>query len=70
VESVTLADFRGGAGLQALGTVIDQGLKFVVVSVHDDDVPVGMVINQSPSPNSTVHTGDSITLLVSEGPAS
>jgi len=68
VQSITLADFRGGAGMQALATVIGQGLKFVVVSVHDDNVPAGMVINQSPAPNSTVQTGDSITLLVSEGP--
>ncbi len=68
VESVTLADFRGGAGLQALATILGQGLKFVVVSVHDDSVPAGIVINQSPSPSSSVHTGDSITLLVSDGP--
>jgi beta-lactam-binding protein with PASTA domain len=65
---VTLADLRGGAGMLALATIIGQGLKFVVVSINDDKVPAGMVINQSPSPNSTVHTGDSITLLISEGP--
>ncbi len=67
-ESTTLADFRGTAGMQALSTILGQGLKFVIVSINDDKVAAGLVINQDPPPNSVVHAGDSITLLLSEGP--
>jgi len=65
---VTVPDVRGIVGLQALADILGRGLTFVVVTVNDDNVAAGLVINQSPSPDSTLKAGDPVTLLVSDGP--
>ena len=66
-EGVSVPDMRGALTLDALASVTDNGLTYVVVQVYDDKAPEGTVINQSPSPNSKAKAGDPVTLLISRG---
>jgi len=55
-------------GMDALTSVREAGLTYVVVRVYDDEVPAGFVISQSPSPDDDARAGDPVTLVISRGP--
>lgn len=53
---------KARARLQALG------LTVTTTSAFNDTVPSGQVVSSNPSPGTTVHAGDTVTLVVSKGP--
>lgn len=67
-SAVIVPDVRGAVELDALRSIVSSGLTYVVIGVFDDGVQAGLVINQSPSPESEAKAGDPVTLLVSRGP--
>ena len=67
-QPVTVPDIRGAMGMDALVSVREAGLAYVVITVYDDEVTAGFVISQSPSPNDKARTGDPVTLVISRGP--
>lgn len=66
-SAIKVQDVRGVTGAEAIRAIHDQGLTYVMVQVYNDDVPVGVVISQSPSPGSKVNAGDAVTVTVSRG---
>jgi beta-lactam-binding protein with PASTA domain/tRNA A-37 threonylcarbamoyl transferase component Bud32 len=52
------------AALEEAGLVVGFGEE-----EHDDDVPAGVVLRQAPAAQETVLRGDTVTLVVSKGPA-
>ena len=63
-----MPDVSGAMGFDALASVKNAGLTYVVVGIYDDNVPEGFVISQRPAPNSKASTGDPVTLVISRGP--
>lgn len=47
----------------------DNGLRLQISEKNSDDVPKNNVISQSPSVGTIVHRGDTISVVVSQGPA-
>jgi serine/threonine protein kinase/beta-lactam-binding protein with PASTA domain len=64
---VQLDDWTGKPATQATQTLEGDGLTVKATQKYNETVPQGDVISQSPGPG-TVHRGDTITLVVSNGP--
>lgn len=67
-EPIDVPDVSDTSQSAARKKLTDLGLKVKKAPAeHDDDVPKGDVISQSPS-SGTLHRGDTVTLTVSKGP--
>ena len=66
VEQISLSDYKGKSGEQALNELNDAGFEVKTNYVFNEDLPIGAVISQSPS-TSQAPKGSTITLLVSKG---
>jgi transcriptional regulator with XRE-family HTH domain len=60
-----LPDLAGRSLEEAITVVEEAGAGYVVIGVHQGEVPVGQVVDQAPSPGMTVESGDLVTLIVS-----
>ncbi len=60
-----LPDLAGRSLEEAITVVEEAGAGYVVIGVHQGEVPVGQVVDQAPSPGITVEAGDLVTLIVS-----
>ena len=60
-----LPDLAGRSLEEAITVVEEAGAGYVVIGVHQGEVPVGQVVDQAPSPGMTVEAGDLVTLIVS-----
>jgi beta-lactam-binding protein with PASTA domain len=63
-------DFVGADLASSLSVLNDNGMNFVIIEVHSDSVPQGLVINQKPGPGANASEDSAITLTVSKGSAS
>jgi beta-lactam-binding protein with PASTA domain len=64
---IPVPDFTGKKADKAEAELTERGFAVTVDSRHDDDVPEGDVISQSPR-DGTLFRGDTVELLVSDGP--
>lgn len=70
VESVTVPKVEGQTEANAKKALEAAGLKAgSVTEANSDTVPVGTVISQAPSGNSSADKGTSVNLVISKGPA-
>ena len=60
-------DFEGATLDASLAVLRDKGMSYVVIEVDNKDVPLGLVFDQSPTPNSQLKDDESVTLVVSRG---
>jgi serine/threonine-protein kinase len=65
---VKVPDLVGRTEEEAGALVTGAGLGLHVVPEFSDTVPRGRVIDQNPDPGVTVRKGDTVTIVVSEGP--
>ena len=66
---VDTPDVRGVAESDAAATLDDAGLRMEVTgSENDDTVPEGAVLRQDPAPGTGLHRGDTVRVVLSEGP--
>ncbi len=63
--SKALPDLVGRSLEEAIAVVEEAGAGYVVIGVRQGEVPVGQVVDQTPSPGTTVQSGDLVTLVVS-----
>jgi beta-lactam-binding protein with PASTA domain/tRNA A-37 threonylcarbamoyl transferase component Bud32 len=66
IEQVTLSDYKGKSGEQALNELSDEGFDVNTKYVYSEDLPPGAVISQTPGAGEA-DKGSTITLLVSKG---
>ncbi|HET6626883.1 MAG TPA: Stk1 family PASTA domain-containing Ser/Thr kinase [Nocardioidaceae bacterium] len=64
---IKVPDFTGKDAEKAEAALDKRGLEVQTSSQHDDEIPEGDVIAQTPS-GGTLYRGDTVRLLVSEGP--
>jgi len=67
LQEATMPDIRGSTLPDGLRAIPDVGIQWVVMSVYSDSIPSGVIISQSPSPDSEVSAGAVVTLTVSRG---
>jgi len=60
-----LPDLAGRSLEEAIAVVEEAGAGYVVIGVHQGDVPMNQVVDQEPSPGTAVEAGDLVTLIVS-----
>jgi serine/threonine-protein kinase len=65
---VKVPDLVGRTEEEAGALVTGAGLSLRIVPEFSDTVPRGRVISQDPDPSVTVRKGDTVTIVVSEGP--
>jgi len=68
-EAIDLPDLTGVSERDAIAQLTDLGLKFSVNEEFSETVPSGDVIETEPPSGSEVLSGDTILLVVSNGPA-
>lgn len=66
VEQISLLDYKGKSGEQALNELTDSGFEVKTKYVFSEDLPIGAVISQTPSAGNA-DKGSTITLVVSKG---
>jgi serine/threonine protein kinase len=66
IEQVALADYKGKTGEQALNELTNAGFDVQTQYVFSEDLPIGVVISQTPGAGSA-DKGSKVTLLVSKG---
>ena len=66
IEQVTLADYKGKPGEQALNELTNAGFDVQSQYVFSEDLPAGVVISQTPAAGSA-EKGTKVTLIVSKG---
>ena len=66
IEQITLADFKGKNGEQALNELSDSGFDVQLQYIFSEDLPAGVVISQTPGAG-TADKGSKVTLIVSKG---
>lgn len=64
---IKVPDFTGKDAQRAESVLSERGLQVETSGQHDDTIAEGDVITQTPS-GGTLHRGDTVRLLVSEGP--
>ena len=69
-QPITVPDLTGQSQQAASDALTAIGLTATVTQQNSCTVPSGNVISQSPQPPATLNNGDSVTLTVSQGPAS
>lgn len=68
-EPIAVPDLVGVPEQQALEALREQGLDGTVAERRTDpDVPAGRVLGQEPAPAEILHRGETVNLVVSEGP--
>ena len=67
-QPITIGDWVHKDGDRAEAALTKRGLKVETDEDYDDDVPKGDVVSQSPTAGTTLHRGDTVTLLISKGP--
>ena len=67
-QPIKVGDWQHKDAAKAAATLRKRGLKVETDHDYDDDVPKGDVVSQSPAAGTTLHRGDTVTLLVSKGP--
>lgn len=67
-QPITVGDWEGRSATLAERALERHHLQVDLDEDYDDDVAKGHVINQSPDPGTTLHRGDTVSLLVSKGP--
>ena len=67
-EPIRVPDVGGQSEDGAASTLGTLGLKVGVTEEFSATVEEGFVIGQSPAPGSTLHEGDTVTIVVSKGP--
>jgi serine/threonine-protein kinase len=66
-QPITVGDWVRKSAAKAEQTLTKRGLKVATQQDYSDSVPAGKVISQSPG-TGTLHRGDTVSLLVSQGP--
>jgi serine/threonine-protein kinase len=66
IEQITLADFKGKNGEQALNELSDSGFDVQLQYIFSEDLPAGVVISQTPGAGAA-DKGSKVTLIVSKG---
>lgn len=66
VEQISLLDYKGKSGEQALNELTDSGFEVKTKYVFSENLPIGAVISQTPSAGNA-DKGSTITLVVSKG---
>ena len=66
VESISVLNYLGKSGEQALNELVEAGFEVESKYVFSEDLPAGAVVTQSPS-NGEAEKGSTITLTVSKG---
>ena len=64
----TIPDLQGVSLDQARATLQGMDVRYLVIQVKSNTVPLGHVIRQNPSPGSDVESDEVVTLEVSRGP--
>lgn len=59
----------GSSQADAVSALETLGLRVIINTANSDTVPAGCVVSQSVSEGATVYAGDSVTLVISAGPA-
>ena len=67
-KAVSVPSVTGLTKKEAKSSLKSAGFKVEVTTDYSDTVEKGYVISQSPSANSTVEDGSTVTIVVSEGP--
>jgi serine/threonine-protein kinase len=65
---ITMPDVAKKPVDQATSILTALGLKVTTTKGFSDTIPANSVISSSPGPGSTAHKGDTVTLVVSNGP--
>jgi len=63
--ALALPDLAGVSLEEAIVKVKETGASYVVIGVREGDVPVGQIVDQTPTPGTPVRPGDLVTLVVS-----
>lgn len=66
VESISIPNYLGKSGEQALNELVEAGFEVESKYVFSEDLPAGAVVTQAPS-NGEAEKGSTITLTVSKG---
>ena len=69
LEQVALANFQGKTSDQAQSELTAAGLIVNSKYEYSDTIPIGTVIQQTPSDVGTIGKGEKITLVISKGPS-
>lgn len=64
----TVPDFRGCTLDVAYGVLRETGIPYIVIEAATDEVPAGIVYQQSPQPATPLEPTTTITLVVSKNP--
>ena len=67
-EIVTLPNFEGKSASQTISKIVDLGLQVNEQRIYSDTVNPGRVIYTDPSKDSSIASGESVTVYVSRGP--
>ncbi|MFT4286845.1 Stk1 family PASTA domain-containing Ser/Thr kinase [Nocardioides sp.] len=67
-KPIELASWVGKSAATATSALEKRKLNVETDHRYDDDVPEGMVISQSPDSGTTLYKGDTVSLMVSDGP--
>ena len=66
VEQVSLGDYKGKSGEQALNELVEAGFEVKTRYIFSEDLPAGAVVSQTPG-SGEADKGSTITLIVSKG---
>ena len=66
VEQVSLGDYKGKSGEQALNELVSAGFDVKTRYIFSEDLPAGAVVSQTPG-SGEADKGSTITLIVSKG---
>ena len=69
IEQVTVPDVTGSTPDKARPIIMEAGLKMKVLQEHNDEVPSGQIIKQSPKAGETANHSSTVTVTVSIGSA-
>lgn len=67
-QPIPVPDVRGQPADQAAATLRDAGFAVATSQAFSDTVPKGVVMSESPTPGGNGYRGDTVTLVVSQGP--
>ncbi|MDD6331817.1 MAG: PASTA domain-containing protein, partial [Clostridium sp.] len=68
-EQKAMINVVGSSQAEAVSALEALGLRVIINTANSDTVPAGCVVSQSVSAGTTLYAGDSVTLVISAGPA-